>query len=205
MIKAVQKAVPTFEVGGFIDNDQNKHGCDFFGYPVLGGFEVLREIVNDNVRFVNLITRNAILRYQTTKRLVTSGAVLANFIHPSIDLTMVDLGFGNYIQEGVILQAGVKIGDNCSIHMGALIGHETAIGSDTFIAHGVSVSGCCEIGQGCFLGTNSTIYPRVKIGNWSTVAAGSVIRKNIAEYSIIAGNPSRKIKSISSNLVDEEA
>lgn len=202
MIKAVERAVPSFKVGGFIDNDKNKQGADFFGYPILGGFEILDEIINDEVRFVNLITRSAILRHQTTKTLIENGAILANFIHPSVDLTMVAIGTGNYIQEGVIIQAGTEIGDNCSIHMGSLIGHESIIEDDTFIAHGVSISGCCIIGQGCFIGTNATIFPRVKIGSWCTIGAGSVIRKHVADYSIMSGNPSKLYKKIDPSIVE---
>mgnify|MGYP006192586979 CR=1 FL=1 len=41
--------------------------------------------------------------------------------------TDVELGTGNYIQESVILQAEVSVGENCSIHIGTLVGHETTI------------------------------------------------------------------------------
>jgi len=203
MIKAVQAKDPSFYVAGFIDNDITKHGKSFFGYPVLGGFEVLPDIVSESSRFINLITRNSILRYQTTSRLISYGASLANFIHPSVDLTMVDMGVGNYIQEGVILQAGVSIGNNCSIHMGALVGHETRVHDDTFIAHGVSISGCCDIGQGCFVGTNATIFPRINIGEWSTIGAGSVVRKHVEKYSTMIGNPAKVIKKTTPKLMEK--
>ncbi len=200
MINAVQRVEP-FNIGGFIDNDPSKKGSSFFGFPVLGGFEVLDEIIDSESRFVNLITRNAILRHQTTRVLLSKGAILANFIHPSVDLTMVKIGCGNYIQEGVIIQAGVKIGDNCSVHMGALIGHETMINDDTFIAHAASISGCCKIGQGCFIGTNATIFPRVTIGNWCTVGAGSVVRKSVADCSVVVGNPAKLLMKNNINQI----
>jgi len=203
MIKAVERNDPSFYVGGFIDNDKSKHGKDFFGYPVLGGFEILDDVIDSDARFVNLITRSATLRFNTTKHLTERGAILGNFVHPSVDLTMVKIGVGNYIQEGVIVQAGVEIQDNCSIHMGALIGHETFVKSDSFIAHGVCVSGCCKIGQGCFLGTNATVFPRTKIGNWSIVGAGSVIRKNVDDFSIMSGNPAKLFKKHAPSLSGE--
>ncbi|MBQ0798494.1 MAG: hypothetical protein KBT63_04360 [Porticoccaceae bacterium] len=81
--------------------------------------------------------------------------------------------------------------------MGSLIGHETLISSDTFIAHAVSISGCCDIGQGCFIGTNATILPRIKIGNWVSVGAGTVVNKDVPDYSVIVGNPGRIIRIIS--------
>jgi acetyltransferase-like isoleucine patch superfamily enzyme len=107
---------------------------------------------------------------------------------------MVSVGIGNYIQESVILQAEVLVGDNSSIHMGALIGHESRIGNSVFIAHAVSVSGCCDIGDGCFVGTNATILPRLRIGKWSTIGAGAVVTKDIPDYSVVVGNPGKVIR-----------
>ncbi|MEH6639986.1 MAG: acetyltransferase [Porticoccaceae bacterium] len=197
MIHALEKSVPSFEVGGFLDNEKKLHGKYFHGYPILGGSNKVKELKSNNVRFVNLITRDSILRYKTTQDIINFGGLLGNFIHPSVDLALVELGLGNYFQEGVIIQAGVKIKNNCSIHMGSLIGHETLISSDTFIAHAVSISGCCDIGQGCFIGTNATILPRIKIGNWVSVGAGTVVNKDVPDYSVIVGNPGRIIRTIS--------
>jgi acetyltransferase-like isoleucine patch superfamily enzyme len=63
-----------------------------------------------------------------------------------------------------------------------------------FIAHGVSVSGCCYIGDGTFIGTNSTILPRISIGKWATIGAGTVVTKDVPDYSVVVGNPGRVIK-----------
>lgn len=194
MIRAVQRSTPNVEFCGFLDNDPEKKNTDFYGFPVLGGLELVRELANTDIGFVNLITGSTRTRYETSREIVASGGRLVNFIHPSIDLTMTKLGVGLYLQEAVVVQADVEIGDNTSIHMGALIGHETKVGSSVFIAHAVSVSGCCSIGDGTFIGTNATILPRLKIGNWATIGAGSVINKNIPDYAVVAGNPGRVIK-----------
>ena len=107
---------------------------------------------------------------------------------------MCKLGVGIYLQEAVVVQAGVEIGDNSSIHMGALIGHETIVGSSVFIAHAVSVSGCCGIGNGTFIGTNATVLPRIKIGRWATIGAGAVITRDVPDYAVVVGNPGRVIR-----------
>ena len=157
---------------GFIDNDSSKKGTDFHGYRVFGGFEVLDDFSGDDVHIVNTITQTMAIRYETTREVVRRGFPLANLIYPSVDLRMVRIGVGNYIQEAVQIQAEVSIGDNSSIHMGTLIGHETSIGNSTFIAHAVSISGIVEIGDGVTIGTNATIIPRIKIGNWAIIGAG---------------------------------
>lgn len=194
MIHAVQRSTPNIIFSGFLDNDRDKWNTSFYGFPVVGGIDVIPELLAPDVRFVNLITGSTRIRHETTAEIISARGELTNLIHPSIDLTLCRLGTGLYLQEAVILQANVTVGDNSSIHMGALIGHETEIGYSVFIAHAVSISGCCSIGDGTFIGTNATILPRVRIGRWVTVGAGAVITKDVPDRAVIVGNPGRTIK-----------
>lgn len=195
MIAAIRRVNPKFSVRGFLDNDPAKHGVVFHGYPVLGGSECVSELAAQGAKFVNLITGSTVARYQVTRDAIMHGATLSNFIHPSIDLTMTNLGVGLYIQESVVIQAEVEVGDNASIHIGTMVGHESRIGHSAFIAHAVSISGSCEIGDGTFVGTNATVLPRIRIGKWSIIGAGSVVTRNIPDYSVAVGNPARVIHS----------
>lgn len=194
MIRAVQRCSPNAEFAGFLDSDPAKKGIDFHGYPVLGGLELVKSLAGDDVGFVNLITGNTRTRHETSRQILAAGGRLANFIHPSIDLTMTRLGVGLYLQEAVQLQAEVEIGDNTSIHMGAVLGHESKVGRSVFIAHAVSVSGCCTIGDGTFIGTNATLLPRTKVGQWATIGAGSVVTKNVPDFAVVVGNPGKVIR-----------
>lgn len=47
-----------------------------------------------------------------------------------------------------------------------------------------------------WIGGNSTILPGVTIGRNSIVAAGSVVTKNVAANTIVAGNPARVLREI---------
>lgn len=194
MILAVQRARPEFRVLGFIDNDPAKQGTSFFGHEVIGDFELLDALVERGVRFVNLITRTTRDQFETSRDIAARGGLFENFIHPSVDLTMVTHGAGLYVQEAVILQAEVRIGDNSSVGIGTLINHETSIGNSVFIAHGCSVSGKVAIGDGAFIGTHAAVLPRVTIGKWATVGAGAVVTKDVPDYATVVGVPARVIK-----------
>ena len=195
MIRALERSQPNFKAVGFIDNDPNKKGSQFLGLPVFGGFEVLDELLKQDLRFVNLITGSTKTRYETSLVMAQKGCRFANFIHPAIDLYGVKLGLCNYIQEAVILQAGVSIGDNSSIHIGTLVGHESQIGHSVFIAHGCSISGSVEIGDGTFMGTHATVLPRLRIGRWATIGAGAVVTRDVPDYATVVGSPAKVIKS----------
>ena len=201
MIAAVRQAQADFEVLGFLDNDPEKKGTRFLGYPVFGGFETLSEVLAADVYFVNLITGSTRARYESSLHMARQGCQFANFVHPSIDLNMTEMGVGNYIQEGVIVQAEARIGNNSSIHMGALIAHEVTVGHSVFIAHAVSVSGSVEVEDGVFIGTNASIVPRVRIGRWATVGAGAVVTKDVPPYSTVVGNPAKVIKTADPELL----
>jgi sugar O-acyltransferase (sialic acid O-acetyltransferase NeuD family) len=195
MIKAVEGAQPDFSVIGFIDNDPKKKGVAFLGYPVFGGFEMLDDLIKDGVYFVNLITGSTKTRYETSHYMATKGCLFANFVHPSVDLAGATLGLGDYIQQAVIIQAAAEIGNNSSIHMGTLVGHEVRIGHSVFIAHGCSISGCVQIEDGVFVGTHATVLPRLRIGKWATIGAGAVVVKDVPDYATVVGNPARVTKT----------
>ncbi len=189
VIRAVERSNANFHVAGFIDNDPLKKDSLYYGYKVFGGFDILDAIIDDDTFFVNLITGSTRTRYETSLHLARRGCRFTNLIHPSVDLSMTEIGTGNYIQEGVIIQACARIEDNSSIHIGSLIAHEAIIGNSVFIAHACSISGKVEIGDGTFVGTNATIIPRIKIGKWATIGAGSVVIRDVPDYATVVGNP----------------
>lgn len=54
-----------------------------------------------------------------------------------------------------------------------------------------------------WIGMNSTILSGVKIGKGAIIAAGSVVVKDVAPYSIVGGNPAKLIKlRFSNDIID---
>jgi len=50
--------------------------------------------------------------------------------------------------------------------------------------------------NGCFIGTNSTILPGIKIGKCSVIGAGSVVNKDVSDYTIVGGVPAKEIRKL---------
>lgn len=54
-------------------------------------------------------------------------------------------------------------------------------------------SGCIEVMDNVFIGSNATILQNVKIGPNAIIAAGSIVTKDVPENSIVAGVPAKVI------------
>lgn len=50
------------------------------------------------------------------------------------------------------------------------------------------------IEDGAFIGIGAIILPGVKVGKGAIVGAGAVVTKDVAPFSVVAGNPARVIK-----------
>ena len=112
----------------------------------------------------------------------------------------------------------LEIGDRSSIGHDCcfVIGKQISIGKDCMIANEVIVfdspghptnatlrrNGApallatvkrVNIGDNAWIGQRGIIYPGVTVGDGAVVCAGSVVMTNVAPYTIVAGNPARRI------------
>lgn len=56
--------------------------------------------------------------------------------------------------------------------------------------------GAVVIGKNVWIGDKATILPGVMIGDGAVIAANSVVTKDVAPYSVVAGNPARVVKGV---------
>ncbi len=67
------------------------------------------------------------------------------------------------------------------------------------------ILGKVRIGRGAWLGApNVVVLPGVKIGDYSIVAAGAVVTKDVSDYCVVAGVPAKEIKKIDPEKVLEK-
>jgi maltose O-acetyltransferase len=102
------------------------------------------------------------------------------------------IGDDTIIGEQVILdgRAPLRIGNHVDIASRALLyNSEHDIQSADF--HQIEVPTTIE--DYVFIGPQAIILPGVTIGKGAVVAAGAVVTKNVAPYSIVAGIPAKPI------------
>lgn len=91
----------------------------------------------------------------------------------------------------------IEIGDNVMMSPRVSIYSENHNFSDVdlpMIEQGVTRS-FVKIEDDCWIAANSVILAGVTIGRGSVIAAGSVVTKDVAPFSIVGGNPAKFIKS----------
>ncbi len=125
-----------------------------------------------------------------------------------VNLYECNIGDGSFVGPFVEIQKGAVIGKRCRIQSHSFICEGTAIGDDVFIGHGVVFTNDLFpvansqnwkmkktlVKDKVSIGNNATILP-VLIGKASLVGAGAVVVKDVAAYTIVAGNPAKKIRT----------
>ena len=115
------------------------------------------------------------------------------------------IGGPENILIGVDAAAGISPGCYIQGSNKVIIGDYTQIGPNVGIIssnHKISnyletISKKIRIGDYCWIGMNSVILPGVNLGDFTVVAAGSVVNESFEEgYCLIAGSPAKIIKKI---------
>ena len=189
----------TVEVIGFIDDNPELQGCQVAGMPVLGTYNQLPELIkkhNIEGAFVVYSDRFAKLRGERFNQCRKLGLKPINIIHPSAMVaSSVSIGEGVFIGRGVIIELGTKIGDNCSIHRGSIIGEDCVLEESVFFTAGVNLAALVTIGKNTMLGTGAIVLAKCHIGRDSIVGAGAVVIEDVPDSVTVVGVPAKIIKT----------
>lgn len=113
-----------------------------------------------------------------------------------------DFGKNITIGKDVFINSGCHFQDQGGIEIGngVLIGHNVVLAT---INHDLAPSqnrknhyAPIKIGNNVWIGSNATVLPGVTIGEWSVVAAGAVVSKDVPAYTVAGGVPAKIIKII---------
>ena len=109
-----------------------------------------------------------------------------------------ELGTNVTIQPMTYIEAsgGVKIGSDTSIAHGVTImseTHNTQDREELFKCQGMTYKPVV-IGEDTWVGAKATILAGVTIGNKAIIGANSVVTKDVPDYAVVVGSPARIIK-----------
>ena len=127
-----------------------------------------------------------------------------------------EIGENVIVGRGAYIGSGDHVGDNCKIqnyalvyepaHLedGVFVGPAAVLTNDTF-PRAVNPDGTSKsahdwepvgvtLKRGSSVGARAVCVAPVTIGEWATVAAGSVVTRDVPAHALVAGVPARRIK-----------
>ena len=178
---------------GFLDGNPESHNKEIHGFPVLGGAEWLAG--RRGVAVVVAIGGPAGKRKVVEQIRAAGETSFATLVHPLAWVgNRVSLGEGVVICAGTLITTDIRLGNHVILNLDCTVGHDSCIEDYVTVAPSVNISGCVKVGEGCDLGTNSTVIQGITIGHWSVVGAGAVVVRNIPSNTTAVGIPAKPIK-----------
>ncbi len=180
----------------FLDDNKKLHNTTIDNITVLGS--------TDDDGFLKLIGKKceafvAVDENKLRKSLVTMLQEVRNVQPVNVIATpipaSVDIGHGNFIDQGARFGAGSSVGNHCLIHAGAIIGMEVKLGDFVQIGAGSIINAGTEIEEEVFIGSGVVVVGGITIGKGARVGAGSVVIGPVKAGETVFGNPAQKVKS----------
>ena len=150
---------------------------------------------------------------------IGEGAMIFAFTHV---LDGASIGRNVKLCDHVFVEGGAVIGDNVTVKNGVSIWNGVTLEDDVFVGPNVAFTNDLNprsprmeraqqryehlenwlertrVCRGATLGANVTLIPGITIGEFAFVAAGAVVTKDVAPYTLVAGNPARPKSSVCS-------
>ena len=112
------------------------------------------------------------------------------------------LGQNVFVGNNVVIGNNVKIQNNVSVYDNVYLDDDVFCGPSMVFTNVYNPRSAIErkseyldtrVKKGATIGANATIICGVSIGSYSFVAAGAVVTRDVPDYALVAGVPSRQI------------
>jgi sugar O-acyltransferase (sialic acid O-acetyltransferase NeuD family) len=185
-------------VYGFLDDNKKIHKTEIDDVVILGSTDddgFLKLIGKKCEAFVaeddNKLRKTIVTMIQDVRHTQPVNAIH----HQSFISAKAELGHGNFIDQGVTIATGAKVGSHCILHSRAMIGVDAMIGNFVQVGSGSLVNPGVIIEDEAFIGSGVTIVSGVTIGKGARIGAGSVVIGPVKAGDTLFGNPAQKVKN----------
>ncbi len=183
VLDAMQKA--SLKCEGFIDDQSLNQRMDL---PVFSSL-----FLNDlNNIELHIAIGNCKAREEIFKKF--ENLKFVSVYHPaSIVSSRAKIQVGTFLAAGSIIGPDVSVGKHCIVNHHSVIDHDCSIGDFCHIAPHASLGGGVKVGHGVLIGAGAIVLPGLKINDYATVGAGSIVTHDIASGITVMGNPARAV------------
>jgi len=198
MIDSVVRFNVDLEVLGFAFDDES-FGDEINGLPILSKTKEVYNKFKDrsDVYFAYSLYRSDKIdeRIKLRKSYDIPNERYINFIHPLATVSRsVEMGVGNIILSGTVLNSNVKLGHFNTFHSGVHVGHDTNIQNSNFFAAQAVIGSNLIIGNGNFFGLNSSAKNFVEVGDYNIIGMAANVIKSVGSKEVLIGNPAKVLR-----------
>lgn len=199
IVEDINKVQKEWEIIGFL-NDREVEPIN--GYPVLGkvNYETVAELLKDDSVFFFYALISIKLNYKFLSKLHDLKIPIERFaqvIHPSAVVSKdAVIGKNVCVQAFSIVGPNANVGNFVQIFGHATVGHNCKVEDYAYVTSNSIIGAHVHLKQGAFLGVNSSTLDRVTIGEWSVVGQHSNVIRDVPDYTVVVGNPAKKIGTV---------
>ncbi len=169
-------------------------------FPVKGSTNEVKDWVDKGYHIHYALHLNAQAKEGRVEHFESLGIPLeanATAIRPKAYLDpSTEVGHGVMICAQAATSFGPRIGNFVHMYANSFIGHDSTIEDySTVAAHSV-VGARITAGKGCHIGLNCCIREDVKVGEYGIIGMGSVVTRDVAPSTIVAGNPAKYLRDV---------
>lgn len=136
---------------------------------------------------------------------IGEGTKIWHFSHIMTDCKIgnnCNFGQNVVVSPGVVLGNNVKVQNNVSIYTGVICEDDVFLGPSMVFTNVINPRSAVNrrneyartlVKKGASIGANATIVCGNDIGKFAFIGAGAVVTKEIPDYALVVGNPSRQI------------
>lgn len=182
------------QVVGLID-DFREVGETTLNIPVIGKVNDIEAHKELNCGWIIGIGDNK-QRHRVFSKLMELRLNYINVIHPSAIIgNDVNIGIGNFIAAGTIINSGTSIGNHCIVNTGAQLDHDNTLHDFVSIAPKAALAGNVTIERGSYIGMGANVIEKITVARQTVIGAGSVVINDIPRFKIACGVPCKNIRN----------
>ena len=179
-------------------NDRLPVGSALYGGAVVSSFNAWPSL-DESVRFLAPLHQAARMQQNCARilelgipnfrwaRLVDPGAAVAG---------NVNIGPGTYVASFASISLDSIVGAHCTLRAGSRVGNDVTIEDFVFLGVNSMICSGSKIENGAHIAPGALVSNNVRVGRFAVVGLGAVVTKDVADYTVVVGNPARVLREI---------